>query len=66
MFQLLQNTLEISLSKKRRKMYCEENHTSALIKRQLEKHTLFPLSGLDPDSAWTHAFVCSRTDFPVA
>ena len=66
MFQLLVNTLEISLSKKMRKMYCEENHTFALIKKQLEKHTLFPLSGLDPDSAWTHAFVSSRADFPVA
>ena len=34
--------------------------------QELQQHTLFSLTGLDPDSAWTHAFVSSRTDFPVA
>ena len=57
MFQLLKNTMEISLSKKMQKMYC--------FNQELQKHTLFPFTGLDPDSAWTHPFVSSRTEFAV-
>ena len=33
--------------------------------QELQKHTLFPPTGLDPDSAWTHVFVSSRTEFAV-
>ena len=65
MFQLLQNNLEISLSKKDAKnVLLGKSHLC--FNQELQKHTLFPLTGLDPDSAWTRAFVSSRTDFPVA
>ena len=46
-------------------MYCQENHTFALIKSYKNIHSFFSLAWIDP--AWTHAFVSSRpTDFPVA
>ena len=34
-------------------------------RKKLKKNTLFPFTGLDPDSAWTHTFVSSRTEFAV-
>ena len=45
MFQLLQNNLEISLSKKDARMLLGKSHP--YFKQDLQKHTLFPLTGLD-------------------
>ena len=45
MFQLLQNNLEISLSKKDARMLLGKSHL--YFKQDLQKHTLFPLTGLD-------------------
>ena len=53
----------ISLSKKCKNVLLGKSHLC--FNQELQKHTLFPPTGLDPDSAWTHAFVSSRTEFAV-